>query len=165
MLKISFLFEARKPWLFANLNIWGMADLRKPCVLPSTGLNKDFCFLVTGTLLASVLTNQFLNFVLLIQSLVNFSFFCFVLSWKTYLPHGEPRKMTKTFLCTPDTNQFWGPILSDLILDLLLVYYRLGLQIGGQLILGHVVHLATIVHWQQELLTSSQPTIFNKKFY
>ena len=70
---MSFFFEARKPGLFASLTIWGMADLRKPCVLPSTGLNKVFRLLVTVPLLFSVLTNQFLNFVLLIQSLVNFS--------------------------------------------------------------------------------------------
>ena len=69
--KTSFFFDGKKPGLLANLTIWGIADFRKPCVLPGTGLNQGFCILVAGDW-SSVLTNQFLNFVLLIQSLVNF---------------------------------------------------------------------------------------------
>ena len=71
--KISFFLEAKNSGLFANLTICGIADLENPCVLAGIGLKVGFFPLVTNPSFSFVLTNQFRNLVLLMQSFVNFS--------------------------------------------------------------------------------------------
>ena len=71
--KTRVFLEAKKLGLLANFTIWGIADLAKPWVLAGRGLKLGFFLLVAIPCGSSVLTNQFLNFVLARQSLVNFS--------------------------------------------------------------------------------------------
>ena len=116
-LKTSLFLEAQILGLLANFTIWAIADLAKTWVLVGMGLSLGFFLLVAIPGGFSVLTNQFLNFVLLRQSLVNVSKFLDLCSFRVLILAWR-RAHKNDWNCSPYTRK--RPVLRTDSTDLIL---------------------------------------------